>query len=258
VIADSLDGKVVVVTGGSRGIGRAIVLAAVARGARVAFCSRTLGAESEDTLAEARATCSADHDVRAIAVAADVSLESHVDRLFDATLEAFGRVDAVVNNAGIEKDDLLVRLSREWWDDVIATNLTGPFLVSRRAVREFLAAGRTGAIVTLGSLSQNGAPSQASYAASKAGLTGLTESIAREYGHQGVRANLLIVGFVETALSAPIPECARRFLVDSSTLKRSAEPSEIATAALFLASDRSSAMNGRTVHASAGLVDIAL
>jgi 3-oxoacyl-[acyl-carrier protein] reductase len=249
-MARDLDGKVVLVTGGSRGIGRAIVEGALARGAEVAFCAREIGPEAEAMRAAAAG--------RAIAVRADVSREADVDAFFAAALERFGRVDVAINNAALNKDDLLVRLPTEVWDEVIAVNLTGAFLVSRRAVQEFLAQGEGGRIVSIGSLSQNGATSQASYAASKGGLQGLTRTIAKEYGRRGIYANVVVAGFVETELSQAIPEFAKRFLREASPLRRAARPDEVAAAALFLASERAAFVNGETIHASGGLVDVPL
>jgi 3-oxoacyl-[acyl-carrier protein] reductase len=250
-----LDGKVAVVTGGSRGIGRAIVLGAAARGARVAFCARELGAEAEAVKAEAEKLAGSGN---ILAVRADVSTEAGVEALFDATIKAFEKVDIAVNNAGINRDNLLLHLTTETWDEVIACNLTSAFLVSRRAIQEFLAQGEGGRIVSVGSLSENGATSQSGYAASKGGLWGLTRTIAKEYGRSGIYANLVTVGFVETSLSARIPEFAKKYLVDSCPLRRFAQPEEIASAVLFLASGRASFVNGESLHASGGLVDIPL
>jgi len=254
-VSGPLEDKVVVVTGGSRGIGRAIVLGALERGARVAFCARSAGADADWVKAEAERRHGPG---RAIAVRADVSREADVEALFDATVEAFGRVDVAVNNAAVNRDDLLVHLTVESWDEVIATNLTGPFLVARRAIQEFLAQGEGGRIVSLGSLSQMGATSQASYAAGKGGLVGLTRTIAKEYGRRGIFANLVVAGYVETAITERMPEYVKRFLVDSCTLRRTARPEEIAAAVLFLASARASFVNGETIHASGGLVDVPL
>lgn len=253
--AADLAGKVVLVTGGSRGIGRAIVLGALERGANVAFCAREIGPDAEATLAEAGRRFSPG---RAIARRADISREADVESLFDAVLEAFGRIDVAVNNAAINRDDLLVNLTVGAWDEVIATNLTGPFLVARRAIQEFLAQGEGGRIVSIGSLSQMGATSQASYAASKGGLQGLTRTIAKEYGRKGIFANVVVAGYVETSISTRMPEFARRFLVEACPQRRMAHAREIAAAVLFLASERAAFVNGETIHASGGLVDIPL
>lgn len=247
--------KVVVVTGGSRGIGRAIVLGAVERGARVAFCARRIDDAAKEVL-EAAAKRGGDGAV--IAEAADVTREADVEALFDRSLEAFGRVDVAVNNAAIAMDDLLVRLSVAEWDEVIATNLTGPFLVARRAVQEFLAQGDGGSLVSVGSLSQNGVTSQASYSASKGGLQGLSRSIAKEYGRRGIRANVVVGGYVDTRLSEGIPDRFRRFLLEASPLRRAGDVSEIADAVLYLAGDRASFVNGESIHATGGLSDVPL
>ncbi len=245
---------VILVTGGSRGIGRGIVLEAARRGARVAICARR---EADlDSVRREAAEIAGSENVAAFS--ADVSREEDVESLFDAIVDEFDRVDAVINNAGIARDGLLVRLSVEAFDDVIATNLTGPFLVCRRAIGEFLAQGDGGRIVSIGSLSGNGATSQASYAASKGGLVGLTRTIAKEYGRRGIRANLVVAGYVKTDISDRMPEFVRRFLVDSCTLRRPAEAREIASVALYLASKRSSFINGETIHATGGLIDIPL
>lgn len=250
-----LAGKIVVVTGGSRGIGRAIVLESVARGARVVFCARVLGPETDDVVREAEAVGGPG---AAFAVAADVSREADVEALFDATVARHDRVDVLVNNAGINRDDLLVRLSTEVFDEVIATNLTSAFLASRRAVQEFLAQGDGGRIVSISSLSQNGATSQSAYAASKGGLRGLTRTLAKEYGHKGIFANLVAVGYVETELSKRMPETIRRHLIETSPLRRCGLAEEIAQVVLYLASGRASYTNGDTVHASGGLWDVPL
>jgi len=255
VTVNDLEGKVIVVTGGSRGIGRAIVLAAVSKGARVVFCARKIDREAQEVLAEVDRLGGAG---RALAVPADVSREADVEALFDQTIDAFERVDVAINNAGINKDDLLVRLPVEIWDEVIATNLTSAFLVSRRAVSEFLAQGEGGRIVSLSSLSQTGATSQSAYAASKGGLIGLTRTIAKEYGRRGIFANLVAVGYVETQLSAKIPDFARRYLIESCPQRRAASVDEIASVVLLLASNRLTYVNGETIFASGGLVDIPL
>jgi 3-oxoacyl-[acyl-carrier protein] reductase len=250
---DELAGAVCVVTGGSRGIGRAIVLEAVARGARVAFCARALGPESEAVEKEAVRIGGPDC---VLSVACDVSKEAEVEGLFDATLARFDRVDVVVINAGKNRDDLLVNMDADAFDDVIATNLTGAFLVARRAVQEFLAQGDGGRLVAIGSFSQNGATSQTSYAASKGGLVGLMRSIAKEYGHRGITANVIAAGLVDTSFSEGIPPPIREFLLQNIPLRRPGTPAEIAQVALFLGSKRARFINGETVYASGGFVDM--
>jgi len=241
---NDLEGKVVVVTGGTRGIGRAVVDAALARGARVAMCGRGAPEEAGDE--------------RLLSVQADVASEPDVERLFDRVIERWDRVDVVVNNAGINRDELLVRTSAASFDEVIAINLTGAFLMCRRAVQEFLAQGEGGRIVSVGSLSQYGATSQAAYAASKGGLVGLTRTLAKEYGSRGVVANLVTVGLVDTELSSKIPGHYRTFFMDRAPLRRAGTPDEVARVILWLASARAGYVNGETVHVSGGLTDVPL
>ena len=249
----ALTDKVVVVTGGSRGIGRSIVLRAVAEGAKVVFCARTLGADSEDVARQAE---SIGGTGSAIATQADVSREADVEALFDLVIDRHDRVDVLVNNAGVNRDALLVHQSTEAFDEVIATNLTGAFLTSRRAVQEFLGQGEGGRIVAIGSVSAGGATSQSAYAASKGGLVGLTRTIAKEYGHKGIVANVVVAGFVETTLTAGVSDEGRRLLQESSALRRIGKAEEIAAVAVYLASSRASFINGEEVHASGGLREI--
>ncbi len=257
-----LAGKVVLVTGGSRGIGRELVLEAAARGARVAFCARRLGTEAEAVVEEAGRRTGPEN---VLAVRADISREEDVEALFAAVLGAFGRVDVVVNNAGLTRDFLLVSFPLEAWDEVIATNLTGPFLVSRRAIRAFraqpvLSEGPgprpRGTIISIGSVQQNGAPSTACYAASKGGLIGLTRSIAWEEGAHGIRAYLVVVGAVETELIRDIPEAMKRAVREASPQRRPALTGEIASAVLYLASERAGLANGQALYVAGGLREV--
>jgi 3-oxoacyl-[acyl-carrier protein] reductase len=245
----NLEGKVVVVTGGSRGIGRQIVLGAIERGAQVAFCTRKIGRDALVVKEEAE-RCGKPGQV--IAVRADVSEEGDVEALFDATLHTFGKVDVVVNNAGIVRANVLVTLATQDWDEIIATNLTGAFLTSRRAIKAFLASGEDGRIVTVGSIAQDGMQSHAGYAASKGGLVGLTHAIAQEYGSNGIYAYLVVVGYVDTRLTGHVPDSLKRAAIESSSQWREASADEIASVVLFLASDRALCRNGQTFHASAG------
>ncbi|HEX6070457.1 MAG TPA: SDR family oxidoreductase [Longimicrobiaceae bacterium] len=228
-----LSGRVVVVTGGSRGIGRACVLAAVAQGADVIFCSRTDGADSREVEAAARRIGTG----TACGVAADVSDERSIERLFEIVRDRYGVVHATVNNAAVSREQLLVSLDSADWDAVVATNLTGGFLVARESLRAFLDHGQPGRIVSIGSLSQYGAIGNASYAVSKGGLWGLTRAIARQYAERGVVANMVVPGYVETALSAALPEASRRALIEGCPMRRAGTPEEIAAAVVFLLSD---------------------
>ena len=249
--SQELANRVVVVTGGSRGIGREIALAAAGRGACVAFCY----AESVDEAAGVVAEANAMGNRRVMAIRSDVSCDADVARLFAAAERELGSIDVVVNNAGISRSSLLVNQTTEAWDQVIATNLTGCFLTSRAAVGRFANSGRRGTIIHIGSVTMHGAPSDASYAASKGGLAGLNRAIARDYSAQGIRSFLLVGGYVETALTAGAQSLLSR-MAQTSPLKRTALAGEFASAVVFLASERSRGLSsGSALYVSGGMID---
>lgn len=233
----SLAGKVVLVTGGSRGIGRAIVDGALARGARVATCSRT----------------PVDID-GVLSVRADVAVEADVEGFVDQALDRFGAIDAVIHNAGINRDELLVHATAETFDRVLAVNLTGAFLLARRAIQEFLA-GDGGRIVFVGSLSDRGMTSQSAYAASKGGLRGLARTITKEYGHRAIAANVVVPGLIDTAMTAELPDRFRQLGL-AAPLRRAGRPEEVASVVLYLASTRAGFVNGETLYASGGITEL--
>jgi NAD(P)-dependent dehydrogenase (short-subunit alcohol dehydrogenase family) len=250
---NDLEGTTVLVTGGSRGIGRQIVLGALERGAQVVFCARELGQDVEEMKERAG---SFEGERRVAAVRADISQERDVEGLFDTALNAFGRIDVVINNAGVSRAQMLVWLETPSWNEVIATNLTGAFLVSRQAVKQFLSQGRDGKIISVGSVMQFGAESNASYAASKGGLIGLTHTIAQEYGPSGITANLVVAGYADVGLMQDVNASFTRLVVEACPQKRLASASEIASVILFLASRRGRLIkNGEAVFASGGLID---
>jgi 3-oxoacyl-[acyl-carrier protein] reductase len=191
-------------------------------------------------------------------VTADVSRECDVRRLFDAAIDRFGEVHAVVHNAAISRESLIVSMSTEDFDTVMATNLTGSFLVARQALRVFLGQERGGRIVFIGTLSQNGAPGNAAYATSKGGMAGLMKLISRRYSGRSIRSNLIVTGYVKTALSASLSEGARRALVDGCPLGRSASTEEIASLVTFLISDGARGIEGQAVFAAGGLLEVPL
>jgi 3-oxoacyl-[acyl-carrier protein] reductase len=244
----ALAGRAVVVTGGTRGIGRALVLGAVEQGARVAFCARRAGEAARALVDEVER-----RGGRAIGVTADVSSEADVEMLFESARGAFGRVDAVVSSAAVSHDALLVSMGTEQWNETLAVNLTGAFLVARVASRDFLRRGGGGRIVMIGSLAQEGAPSNACYAASKGGLVGLSRWIATELGPARIAVNLVVAGYVETSLTARLPAAMREALIASCPHRRAATAEEVACVALFLASPRAEGLTGQIVHASGGL-----
>jgi 3-oxoacyl-[acyl-carrier protein] reductase len=243
--------RVLLVTGGSRGIGRAVVLEALVRGARVAFCSRSGEADPEIQASAARAGSD-----RVLAFRADVTQPPEVDRFFDVVVDRFGGLDGVACCAGITQESLFVSLSSAEWDAIMATNLTGSFLVAQRGVREFLRRGG-GSFVFLGSLLQKGAPKgAAAYGASKAAVGGLARAIAAEFAGRGIRANQVLPGFVETDMTAHIPDYVRRAFQEFCPQRRLAGPREIAAVVLFLLSERAQGINGQLVHASGGFLEI--
>jgi 3-oxoacyl-[acyl-carrier protein] reductase len=246
----TLAGKVIVVTGGSRGIGRACVLRAAQLGARVVFCSRSNDDESREV--EATAAEVGGLGV-ALGIAADVSREPDVCRLFETACTTYGAVHGAVSNAAVIRDALLVSATTADWDAVIDTNLTGGFLVAREAIRTFLAQGVGGRLVTMGSLSQRGVSGNASYAVSKGGLEGLTRELSRQYRHAGIACNMIVPGYVETAISARMPESWKRALIDGCPMRRPGSPDEIASAVTHLLSDAAAGVSGQTIFVSGGL-----
>jgi 3-oxoacyl-[acyl-carrier protein] reductase len=248
-----LTNQVIVITGGSRGIGRACVLAAVEAGARVVFCSRQNGHDSRAVEAEAADRGGAG---AAVGVAAEVADEAGVANLFAVARERYGEVHGVVHNAAISREQLLLAMPTTAWEAVVDTNLGGAFLVAREATRLFLAQGRGGRFVAIGTLSQYGVVGNASYAASKGGVAGLTRTVAQQYGPFGVTANLVVPGYVETALSAGMSDAARRALVAVCPMQRSGTPEEIAAVVIFLLSAAASGLNGAEIRATGGLMAI--
>lgn len=244
-----LQNKVALVTGGSRGLGRAICLALAAEGAKVAVnWVRTDPAGFVKELAERRGG-------KAVAVRGDVSQPQDVREVFDRTERELGPLDVLINNASIWPTALVQDMTDEQWAGTLAVNLTGPFLTCRETVRRWLASGRKGRIVNITSqAAYHGATTgHSDYAAAKAGLANFTISLAREVARSGIAVNSVAPGFMETDMIAAAWQKKRVKYLERIPLGRIGDPAEVAAAVLFLASERASYMTGATLHVNGGM-----
>jgi NAD(P)-dependent dehydrogenase (short-subunit alcohol dehydrogenase family) len=192
---------------------------------------------------------------RIFAAQADVSQECEVERFFAQVRTVFGRLDIVVHCAGISESQLLVNTTSNQWDTVIGTNLTGSFLIARQAVRTFLEQDSGGRIIFLGSVVQNGAASNASYATSKGGVQGLAQTIAEEYGGYGIYSHLIAAGYIQTQLTAQLPRSMEQLVKLSCPQKRMGLREEVANMVLFLAAHPMVSLNGQTIYVAGGLTE---
>lgn len=242
------DGKVAVVTGAARGIGQAIARRLAQEGADVAICDLQV-----EWLAETAGIVQG-LGRKALPLAVDVGDSNAVNACIAEVVKVFGKVDVMVNNAGITKDTLLVRMSDEDWDAVLRVNLKGTFLFSR-AVAKHMMKQRSGAIVNIASISGIiGTAGQANYAASKAGVIALTKSTANELAGRGVRANAIAPGFISSKMTDALSEDVRNQYLSRIPLGRFGTVDDIANAVVFLASEQSSYMTGQTLNVNGGMV----
>lgn len=241
-------GKAALVTGGSRGIGKAIALELAAAGADVALCARTEGT-AESAAAEIEAL-----GVRAAPCQADVALADQAEAAVKQTLEAFGRIDVLVNNAGITRDNLLMRMKEDDWDAVLSTNLKGAFNCCKAAVRPMMKA-RSGRIINVTSVvGISGNAGQSNYAASKAGLVGLTKSLAKEFASRNITVNAVAPGLVpETGMTSDLTDQIVEQMQSQIPLGRAGSVEEIAHAVAFLASERAGYITGQVVVVDGGM-----
>lgn len=240
------DGKVAVVTGASRGIGREIAVALAEAGAMV-ICAARDQAKLEAVVAEITAAGG-----QASAQVVDVSSRESIEALVSSTLTAHGRIDILVNNAGITRDNLLLRMKAAEWDEVIATNLTSVFIATQAVMKPMLKQ-RSGSIVNIGSVvGITGNGGQANYAAAKAGLIGFSKSVAREVASRGIRVNVVTPGFIDTDMTRAMPEAAKQALLDSVPLGRTGSPKDVAALVIYLASDASAYITGQTISVDGG------
>jgi len=243
----SFEGKIVVVTGASRGIGREIAMAFARKGAALACVATT------ETGAAATASAITSEGGVAKHYACDVSDAKAVEALFAKVVEELGTPSVLINNAGINRDTLLVRMKEEDWDRVLDVNLKGAFLCIQAVSRSMMKA-RYGRIVNISSvIGQTGAAGQSNYAASKAGLFGLTMSVAKELGGRGITCNAIAPGFIETDMTESLPAEMRAAVIKTAAAGRLGLPSDIAPAVVFLASEEAAYITGQTLTIDGGL-----
>jgi len=241
-----LSGKVALITGASRGIGRQTALTLAAAGSRVVLTSR--GAGAEVVAAEVRAAGG-----EALAVAADVSDAVAVQQTIDTVLDAHGRIDILVNNAGIARDQLLLRMKRDDWDAVLATNLTGTFICTQAVLRTMVKQ-RAGRIISLSSVvGQTGNPGQTNYAATKAGIIGFSKALAREVASRSITVNVVAPGLIDTDMTRDISSDAQASWVSAIPLGRLGTPQDVAAAVCFLASDAAGYITGQVLAVNGGM-----
>lgn len=244
-----LEGKTALITGGSRGIGRAIAVLFAKEGAKVAINYAGNQQAAQGTIDLIRA-CGGE----AIAIQCDVSDGAAVDAMVKQVKEDFGRIDIMVNNAGIARDGLLMRMKEADWDSVMDTNLKGVFHCTK-AVSKIMMKQKGGSIVNISSVvGLTGNAGQSNYAAAKAGIIGFTKSIAKELASRGIRVNAVAPGFIGTEMTDILPEEVKKSMIAGIPLGRMAQPEEVAAGVLFLASDNAGYITGQTLHIDGGMV----
>jgi 3-oxoacyl-[acyl-carrier protein] reductase len=243
----SLSGKIALVTGAAQGIGREIAFALATDGADVAICDVNLEA-AQKTAAEIEGK-----GKKSLAIKANVASSADVAAMIEQVVEKLGRIDILVNNAGITRDGLILRMKDEDWDLVLSINLKGAFLCTKSALK-YMTKQRSGTIINIASIvGAMGNAGQANYVASKAGLIGLTKTIAREYANRGITANAVAPGFIETAMTQALPENVRQELAKQIPMGKLGTPEDVANTVRFLASPWASYISGQVVHVNGGM-----
>jgi 3-oxoacyl-[acyl-carrier protein] reductase len=242
-----LDGKVALVTGASRGIGRAIAEALGQQGATV------VGTATSDGGAAAISEYFAKQGFKGEGLCLNVSEDASVEQVLKTITERYGAVSILVNNAGITRDNLLMRMKSDEWDSVINTNLTSLYRLSKACLRAMMKA-RSGRIINIASVvGASGNAGQTNYSAAKAGMIGFTKSLAQEVGSRGITVNAVAPGFIDTDMTKELPEAQREALLGAIPLARLGQPNEIAAVVAFLASDAAAYVTGETVHVNGGM-----
>ena len=243
-----LKGKVAIITGSGRGIGKAIAVKLAEKGVDIVI-SDVDDEKGKKTAEEIKSL-----GVNSIMIKADVSSSEEANQLIEKTLKQFGKIDILVNNAGITRDNLVMRMSEEEWDSVLAVNLKGAYNCIRAATKSFMKQ-RDGRIVNIASVvGQMGNAGQANYAAAKAGMIGLTKSVAKEFSSRGILVNAVAPGFIQTAMTEKLSESAKESLKNMIPLKRLGLPEDVANIVYFLVSDLSKYTTGQVINVDGGIV----
>lgn len=243
-----MENQTAIVTGGSRGIGRAICIALAKEGVNIVTCYAKSSAAAEETIAKCK-----EYGVQAVAIQADVAKQEDVEQLFAEALKLTGTIEILVNNAGITRDSLLIRMSDDDFDQVIDTNLRGAFYCMR-AASKLMMKKRYGRIVTISSIiGVIGNAGQVNYAASKAGVIGMTKSLAKELGSRNVTANAIAPGFITTDMTEGLSETLKEQMAKEIPLGRMGTPEDVADAVAFLVSDKASYITGQVLHVDGGM-----
>ncbi|MFZ4463229.1 MAG: 3-oxoacyl-[acyl-carrier-protein] reductase [Bacteroidales bacterium] len=243
-----LEGKVALITGGARGIGKALALRFAAEGASVAVSDLNYDEQMQNTEAEIKAL-----GVNAKGYASNAGLLTDSEKLAEDVVRDFGRIDILVNNAGITRDNLLMRMTEQDWDLVMTVNLKSVFNLTK-AVQRIMIKQKSGSIINMSSVvGVNGNAGQSNYSASKAGMIGFTKSIAQELGSRNVRCNAIAPGFIETEMTHKLPDDVRAQWISEIPLKRSGKPGDVADVAVFLGSELSSYVTGQVISVCGGM-----
>ncbi|MBP7248686.1 MAG: 3-oxoacyl-[acyl-carrier-protein] reductase [Negativicutes bacterium] len=244
-----LENQIVLVTGGSRGIGKAAALACAREGAHIIINYAGNVKAAEETVKEI-----SDLGQKCLAVQADISKLADVERLIEEATAEFGKIDILVNNAGITRDGLLMRMKEEDWDAVIETNLKGIFLCTKAVIRGMMKQ-RSGRIINMTSVvGVMGNAGQANYAAAKAGVIGFTKSTAKELASRGITVNAIAPGFIHSDMTSVLPENVKEEMVKAIPIGRMGEAEEVADAVVFLASNSARYITGQVIHVDGGMV----